>query len=401
MAYVGKKTWTSPNGKLNTVNEVRWRHIDGKIKRKTFKKRKDAEEWRRKVEPLEPSRVALTGVSTTAKTVEEATSEYLNASKVGLNGKPPVEASSLLTMETVCRAQICPRWGQIKLTDLTPSYVITLRDQLVSDQRIERSYQRLVWRHFKATVAYMTSKGVFAVDPVAGTAIYAKKRESFEEGEVQIPTLQEAKAIVDLAREWSQTMKNKKSRRHWKRSYVMTRLGFETGLRLGELAALPLHAVNLQTRTIKVVQTAKFNVGVIGKPKTSNAYREVALSSKMTEELRWYIDEVRQAEESTFVFATQSGDFVRYSSLRAEMWVPLLKALDLVNHEGKAKYTPHSMRHFRASTLIRSGANHLAIKKELGHSKIELTINLYGHLFKEDDEARRQKVEEISTAVFG
>lgn len=38
----------------------------------------------------------------------------------------------------------------------------------------------------------------------------------------------------------------------------------------------------------------------------------------------------------------------------------------------------------RASLLIASGASHMKVAHQMGHSKVETTKNIYGHLFAQD-----------------
>jgi integrase len=42
------------------------------------------------------------------------------------------------------------------------------------------------------------------------------------------------------------------------------------------------------------------------------------------------------------------------------------------------------MRHVCASLLIASGASDVQVAHQMGHSKIETTKNIYGHLFAQD-----------------
>lgn len=51
----------------------------------------------------------------------------------------------------------------------------------------------------------------------------------------------------------------------------------------------------------------------------------------------------------------------------------------------------HDLRHFHASMLIADGANPKEVQVEMGHSSIQMTFDLYGSLFKDEDTERRQK----------
>ncbi|MFG2464522.1 tyrosine-type recombinase/integrase [Streptomyces canus] len=55
----------------------------------------------------------------------------------------------------------------------------------------------------------------------------------------------------------------------------------------------------------------------------------------------------------------------------------------LVDVEGKAKYTPGSLRHFFASTALANGVPIREVSRWLGHKSIKTTVDIYGHLVPE------------------
>jgi integrase len=64
--------------------------------------------------------------------------------------------------------------------------------------------------------------------------------------------------------------------------------------------------------------------------------------------------------------------------------------------DGPVKYTAHELRHVCASLLIASGATDMQVTNQMGHSKIETTKNIYGHLFAQD---RAQILKAMNEAV--
>jgi integrase len=56
--------------------------------------------------------------------------------------------------------------------------------------------------------------------------------------------------------------------------------------------------------------------------------------------------------------------------------------------------TPHDLRHFYATALIRSGASIKVVQTRLGHSSAKTTLDVYGHLFRDEDDRTRQAVED-------
>jgi integrase len=56
------------------------------------------------------------------------------------------------------------------------------------------------------------------------------------------------------------------------------------------------------------------------------------------------------------------------------------KAAGLVDADGKPRYTPHSLRHFFASTALGHGVPIHEVSRWLGHKSIKTTVDIYGHL---------------------
>jgi site-specific recombinase XerC len=54
-----------------------------------------------------------------------------------------------------------------------------------------------------------------------------------------------------------------------------------------------------------------------------------------------------------------------------------------------------------ASKLIEKGKDLKFIQHAMGHSKIEITLNVYGHLLKGRDEAHKGTAEELATEILG
>ena len=51
----------------------------------------------------------------------------------------------------------------------------------------------------------------------------------------------------------------------------------------------------------------------------------------------------------------------------------------------EVKYRPYDLRHFFASMLIEKKTNLKKIQTLMGHTNIETTLNVYGHLLEEQE----------------
>ena len=57
--------------------------------------------------------------------------------------------------------------------------------------------------------------------------------------------------------------------------------------------------------------------------------------------------------------------------------------------------TFHSLRHTHASALIAAGQDVVTVSRRLGHAKPTITLNVYGHLFRNTDADCADAIEEM------
>jgi integrase len=76
------------------------------------------------------------------------------------------------------------------------------------------------------------------------------------------------------------------------------------------------------------------------------------------------------------------GGYLGYAMWRR--YLKLAHGYTSAHRDGIVRYTAHELRHVCASLLIASGASDVQVAHLMGHSKIETTKNIYGHLFAQD-----------------
>jgi integrase len=93
------------------------------------------------------------------------------------------------------------------------------------------------------------------------------------------------------------------------------------------------------------------------------------------------------------VFPTGTGEIEHHANIVVRGLAPAQAAAGVVNKDGTAKYTGlHSLRHFYASWLINRkedgglGLPFKTVQHRLGHSTIQMTADVYGHLFPSGDD---------------
>ena len=170
---------------------------------------------------------------------------------------------------------------------------------------------------------------------------------------------------------------------------VATALG--TGMRRGELLALRWKDVDLDGAKLHVEQSLEQTKrgGLVFKaPKTRHGRRTITLPSSTVAELRAHLKATLERRlmlgqgkvpDDALVFATWDGN-TRSPNAMSKEWRRAV-------HAAKLKATFHSLRHTHASSLIAAGIDVLSISRRLGHGSPDITLGVYGHLFKPDDRA--------------
>jgi integrase len=177
------------------------------------------------------------------------------------------------------------------------------------------------------------------------------------------------------------------------RFFIPVVLGALCGLRRGEIAALRWGQVDLEKGQLAVIQSAEqTRAGVRYKEPKSGRTRTVALSATVIEELRAH--KIRQAQEllrlglrttdASFVCAREDGQPLQPLTLTHDWERKLSKtALPRIRF--------HDLRHAHATHLLSSGVHPKVASERLGHSKVGITLDLYSHVLpgmQEDAVAR-------------
>jgi integrase len=94
--------------------------------------------------------------------------------------------------------------------------------------------------------------------------------------------------------------------------------------------------------------------------------------------------------ELDLVFPTRTGAIDTHKNMLRGL-EPVMRAAGVVHRNGKPKYALHAFRHYFASWCIspkERGGRELpakVVQEWLGHSTIAMTLDVYGHLFKDVD----------------
>lgn len=170
--------------------------------------------------------------------------------------------------------------------------------------------------------------------------------------------------------------------------YLFVSLLRYTGLRRGEALALTKDDFDFSKKTIRVNKSLFIdsNNCYIKEPKTKASNRFVPLPSFIIGAFEAYVASL----SGDIVFPMKNNNYKTLSSFR-RFWEGILKKVSSAANElylqGNLEYegvgsdiTPHRFRHTYATNLYYAGVDIKTAQYLLGHSTIQMTLEIYAHL---------------------
>lgn len=336
--------------------------------------------------------------STSVRSVSDAVQTWLDiCENIGRNGREPVEPATLVEYRRRCKLMQQFSWDK-DLQELEPADVVRFRDWMLRNK--SRDLARRTLSSFHSVLIEMRHQGHLRHDPAAGITIKSGGRYEEDEAEVQIPSDDEMQAILQAADRMG--ARNKQIRQSWLRYRPMIYLAVFSGMRPSEYRGLSW--ANVFEDHVRVTQRADIK-GRLGPVKSKAGRRTIYLPKLVMEILREWKRHCPKSEND-LVFPTASGRPQLLGRFRRSAWMPLLKEAGLVIVDAKnakalkPKYTLYALRHYFASRLIEQGCDLKFIQRTMGHSKIETTLNVYGHLMKDREDLHKQTAEMLAAQLL-
>jgi integrase len=287
--------------------------------------------------------------------------------------------------DKVISGWVAPHVGGLRVEQLTPARAQEMVDVLRSSSGSAlhrgalspRSVQLAV-QVLKASTRWALETGLVSRDPLVG---FKRPRAQASQASTGAWTATEARAFLSSVSE-------DRLRAAWW-------LLLSRGPRRGELAGLRWSAIDLEAKTMRIIETRVVvdSKATTSTPKTAAGRRSIPLDDRLVAELRSH--RARQAaerleagtawEDTGYVFVDELG-----TPYRPETFSRVFTRLS--DEAGLRRLRFHDGRHTAASLMLAAGESPKVVAEILGHSSPVITQVVYQHLMPGMGEAAGERL---------
>lgn len=354
--------------KVRKRNGAWWIFISyrGRRKAKKVGTREAAEKVKRQIE----ARLALGDFGFLEERKEPTFAEYSEQwlkHHVELSCKP----STVDRYRDILRLHLLPAFGAVRLGQITRAMVKEFLSEKATGGRLSRVSLRLMLCTLSVIFSHAIDDELVANNPAAklGKLTNAGKPNR----QATAFTRQEANRLLQAAKEYCPQY------------YALFLTALRSGLRRGELVALRWGDIQFgdgeDDSNRHILVQHNYVRGEFTSPK-GKRNRRVDLSKQLRRELLTSRDTrlfaAFQAGQTSIadnlVFPSKTGAVLDAGNLVRRYFLPCLEKA------GLRRIRFHDMRHTFGSLLIQDGAPITYVKEQMGHSSIQITVDVYGHL---------------------
>jgi len=284
-----------------------------------------------------------------------------------------IKPSTLTSYEYVLRVHILPALGKVQLGKLSRGAV-----KIFLSRKTKSGLSKDTVRIIHATLHAMLEEAVEDGIIPMNVAKTKKGKKTLKYGKAKAERQQRMKRLTFSRETLSLFLET--TEREAPEYYPLFLCLARTGLRIGEAIGLQIGDLDFVNFGIEVQRNIV--KGKIGTPK-NDLTRTVDMSQQLAQVLERLVTKRKEqilrlgkfVEElgDMWLFQNRDGGYLDDSKVR-KVFARLLTKARL------PKRNPHFLRHSFASLLIAQGESLAYVKDQMGHSSIDVTVDIYGHL---------------------
>ena len=354
--------------KIRKRNGVWWLYINyhGRRKAKKVGSLKAAELAKTTIE----ARLTLGDFGVLEERVEPTFAEYAEC-WLSQHAEIQCKPSTVTRYREILRLYLLPAFGTVRLGQITRAMVKEFLSEKASGGRLSRSSLRLMLCTLGGIFSHAIDDELVANNPAAKLGKFTKTGKPNRQATAL--TRREANQLLEAAKEYCPQY------------YVLFLTALRSGLRRGELVALLWGDVQFANGeddpNRHILVQHNYARGGFTSPK-GKRNRRVDLSKQLRRELLALRDTRlfaafqagRTSIADDLVFPSKTGAVLNPENLVSRQFLPC------VEKAGLRRIRFHDLRHTFGSLLIQDGAPLPYVKEQMGHSSIQITVDIYGHL---------------------
>lgn len=395
------------DGGTKTSWRATWHGLDGGRQSKNFAKKSEAQAW---LNEVAAGRVGGSSNMTVVELAEQHIRYFDGLVKSGTR-----QAVTRDGYQTILDNHLKPHsLGAVRLSNLRAPQIQALLDDVMA-RTGSTNLARSVRRALVTWCKFGVRRGWLLTNPAQSCEVERAGVARGEEADFHIPDKATLSRLLKAAGEGD----------HAPRGAAIVRLLMFAGLRISEVLGLADDAAIVRAGggKIRVRERLDRHYRTLDPPKSEKGRRDVPIGEAGALSLRtWrlargavrpfdHVDGRRQkvrAAGRLFPHPATGEGVWGYNDFFRQCWLPLMRRAGLVqtlpDSKGKNRpvpaFGPHTLRHVAASLWIDQGLRPKKVQELLGHATLQLTMDLYGHLWSdpEADDAIAQSSERMIRA---
>lgn len=278
--------------------------------------------------------------------------------------KQKIKPSTLRTKHNIFTKRILPYFADMPLNSIKADTIRRWQNEL-TQQKLSLYYIKSVNTQLRIIFNFAVKYEYLAKNPTSSTDTIGKTTKS-----IRFWTLEEFRENIKLFTGVR---------------YIVLSLLFYTGMRIGELLALTIGDYDRIAKTLTINKTYVKIKGreIIQTPKTENSVRTITVPAVAAAMLESYLDTIPAPAPNQRIFEQISVNYLDNIFAKEQ------------KRAGLDPIRIHDLRHSHASLLIHLNINILAISERLGHKNPNITLAIYGHLYKENRDEMTEKLNSL------
>jgi len=302
--------------------------------------------------------------------------------------------STMKSYEANIDKHLIPKLGHYPMTAITKAEINRLKTDL---SRVLNSPKNVLGQ-LRKMLSDAVENNYLRISPMEGMKKLGGRNDSEGQRRGQALTPDQIHLLLNASKEneegKSQPLLNSEAK-------LMIWTAILTGLRQGEEFGLQWPDIDFEANVIRVRQALYWNFGkeqkrngqglkyLLISPKSKYAIRDIDLSPELKKMLLEH--RLRAKDKEGFVFRSSKGSPVLPNNFYSRTFKPAARAIGLPDLRW------HDLRHTFGSLKLAQKESLFYVQRQMGHSSIQITCDIYGHLEEQQPEAARK----TDALIFG